>query len=204
MKFIDEQSFISKGEKKIFLYVEKREKPLNSVANENSFVDSDAKQAIDHFHSHYMANFPLRKGDVLVMNFYSSCGYELRGNHFVAVVNESKARNPLVTVVPLKSMKENKELNPASDVLLGEIEGVLNGKQAIAVINQIRTIDKRRLFDAQVIAHLSKYMSDEMIGEYSELTVQIKRIYRLTDEQFKKIHKATEEYVYNGYIKHNS
>ena len=88
--------------------------------------------------------------------------------------------------------------------MVGEIENLNNSKEAIAVINQIRTIDKRRLFDAQTIAHLSNYMSSEVIGEYSELTVQTKKIYRLTDEQFNKIHKAAEEYVFNGYIKHNN
>lgn len=202
MKFIDEQSFISKGEKKIFLYVEKREKPLNSVVNENSFVDSDAKQAIDHFHSHYMANFPLRKGDVLVMNFYSSCGYELRGNHFVAVVNESKARNPLVTVVPLKSMKENKELNPASDVLLGEIEGVLNGKQAIAVINQIRTVDKCRLFDLDVLKRIDDVFNNENKEQYKVKSIQIKNVYRLTNRQYHMLIKAIIEFLDCGYIRH--
>ena len=155
-----------------------------------------------YFYRFFETRLAIKKGDVFLARFGFECGNELSGNHYVVALLDSNPISQVVTVVPLKSAK-GRALNPASDIMIGEIEKLGNSKEAIAVINQIRTIDKRRLFDAQVIAHLSKYMSDEMIGEYSELTVQIKRIYRLTNEQFKKIHKAAEEYVYNGYIKHN-
>ena len=155
-----------------------------------------------YFYRFFETRLAIRKGDVFLARFGFECGSELSGNHYVVALLDSNPISQVVTVVPLKSAK-GKPLNPASDILVGEIENLNNSKEAIAVINQIRTIDKRRLFDGQTISHLSQFMSDEMIGEYSEITVQTKRIYRLTDEQFKKIHKAAEEYVYNGYIKHN-
>ena len=155
-----------------------------------------------YFYRFFETRLAIRKGDVFLARFGFECGNELSGNHYVVALLDSNPISQVVTVVPLKSAK-GKPLNPASDILVGEIENLNNSKEAIAVINQIRTIDKRRLFDGQTISHLSQFMSDEMIGEYSEITVQDKRIYRLTDEQFKKIHKAAEEYVYNGYIKHN-
>ena len=155
-----------------------------------------------YFYRYFETRLAIKKGDVFLARFGLECGNELSGNHYVVALLDSNPINQVVTVVPLKSAK-GRPLNPASDIMVGEIENLNNSKEAIAVINQIRTIDKRRLFDSQTISHLSQFMSDEMIGEYSEITVQAKRIYRLTDEQFKKIHKAAEEYVYNGYIKHN-
>ena len=155
-----------------------------------------------YFYRFFETRLAIKKGDVFLARFGFECGNELSGNHYVVALLDSNPISQVVTVVPLKSAK-GKPLNPASDILIGEIKKLGNSKEAIAVINQIRTIDKRRLFDAQTIAHLSSYMNSELIGEYSEITVQSKRIYRLTDEQFKKIHKAAEEYVYNGYIKHS-
>ena len=155
-----------------------------------------------YFYRYFETRLAIKKGDVFLARFGFECGNELNGNHYVVALLDSNPISQVVTVVPLKSAK-GKPLNPASDVMVGKIEKLNNAKDAIAVINQIRTIDKRRLFDAETIARLGSYMSSEMLGEYSELTIQTKRIYRLTDEQFKKIHKAAEEYVYNGYIRHN-
>ena len=155
-----------------------------------------------YFYRYFETRLAIKKGDVFLARFGFECGNELSGNHYVVALLDSNPISQVVTVVPLKSAK-GRPLNPASDIMVGEIENLGNSKEAIAVINQIRTIDKRRLFDAQTIANLSKYISDEMIGEYSEITVQAKRMSRLTNEQFKKIHKAAEEYVFNGYIKHN-
>ena len=156
-----------------------------------------------YFYRYFETRLAIKKGDVFLARFGFECGNELNGNHYVVALLDSSPINQVVTVVPLKSAK-GKPLNPASDVMVGKIEKLNNAKDAIAVINQIRTIDKRRLFDAQTLVHLSGYMNSEMLGEYSELVVQSKRIYRLTDEQFAKIHKAAEEYVYNGYIRHNN
>ena len=88
-------------------------------------------------------------------------------------------------------------------MMLGEIKGLRNGKEAVAIINQIRTIDKRRLFDASIIANLRRYFAEESIKEYDEIPCQSKRLYRLTKEQFEKVHTAIKQYVFNGYIKHS-
>ena len=155
-----------------------------------------------YFYRFFETRLAIKKGDVFLARFGYECGNELNGIHYVVALLDSSPINQVVTVVPLKSAK-GKALNPASDVMVGKIEKLGNAKDAIAIINQIRTIDKRRLFDAQAIARLSNYFGAEMLGEYSEITLQSKKIYRLTEEQFHKIHKAAEEYVYNGYIKHN-
>lgn len=155
-----------------------------------------------YFYKFFETRIAIKKGDVFIARFAFECGNELNGDHFVVALLDSNPISQVVTVVPLKSLK-GKPLNPASDILLGDIPGLKNGKQSVAIINQIRTIDKRRLFDVETLKTLSKLYSNEMIGEYSEVTCQTKTVYRLTDEQYRKIHKATEEYVFNGYIKHS-
>ena len=119
-----------------------------------------------YFYRYFETRLAIKKGDVFLARFGFECGNELSGNHYVVALLDSNPINQVVTVVPLKSAK-GRPLNPASDIMVGEIENLNNSKEAIAVINQIRTIDKRRLFDAQTIAHLSNYMSSEVIGEYS-------------------------------------
>ena len=154
------------------------------------------------FYRFFETRLDIKRGDVFIARFPFECGNELNGDHFVAALLDSNPLSQVVTVIPLKSAK-GKALNPASDVFLGRIEGTENGKEAIAVINQIRTIDKRRLFDAEIIAHIERYLNDEMLGEYAVVTCQYKKLYRLTDEQYHKMHKAAREYVFNGYIRHD-
>ncbi len=154
-----------------------------------------------YFYKHFETRIDIKKGDVFLARFGFECGNELSGNHYVVALLDSKPINQLVTIVPLKSVK-GKALNPASDIMIGEIENLYNSKEAIAIINQIRTIDKRRFFEPQTIAHLSKYIGSEMISECSEINVQTKRIYRLTNEQYEKIHNAVKDYVFSGFIRH--
>ena len=95
--------------------------------------------------------FAVKAGDVYLARFPIEYGSELHGDHFVAVLLDSPVACPLVTVVPLKSEKA-KEINPASDIRLGVIEGINNGRKTIAVINQTRAIDKRRLLSEEAIS----------------------------------------------------
>lgn len=154
-----------------------------------------------YFYRYYETRIDIKRGDVFLARFAFECGNELNGNHFVVALLDSNPINQVVTVIPLKSAK-GKILNPASDIMLGEIKGLKNGKEAVAIINQIRVIDKRRLFDQSVLANLSKF-DDESLAEYDEFTCQNKRVYRLSKSQYEKLHKAAKEFVYNGFIKHD-
>ena len=154
-----------------------------------------------YFYKHFETRFEIEAGEVFLARFGTGVGNELSGNHYVMALFNSNPRQQLVRIVPLKSAK-GKPLNPASDILIGKIENLYNSKDAIAIINQARAIDKRRLFDSKTIAQLSKYISSEMIGESSEITVQLKNVYRLTDEQYDKVYKAVIEFNRNSFIKH--
>ena len=143
-----------------------------------------------YFYRNFDTRFPIDKGDVFFVNFEQACGNEINNPHFCVALLNSVALNQMVTIVPLHSAKEGRTPNPASEVFLGQIPGVTNGKDAIALINQTRTIDKRRLFNDEYVDRFERYVRDKNIPEYQMIIAQHKFIYRLSDEQFRKLHKA--------------
>lgn len=155
-----------------------------------------------YFYRNFETRFEVKRGDVFVAGFEFECGNELNGFHFVVAILDSSPLSQLVTIVPLHSAKMDRELNPCSEVYVGEIPGVTNKKKAVAIINQIRTIDKRRIFDKAAIEHFNQYVQSENFVDYGQFTAQHKYFFRLSDEQLKKVHKAVRDYIYNGYIRH--
>lgn len=184
------------------LFIVRRRVPMKHdfIKGEESKNHERAINQFIYFYKFFETRVQIRKGDVFLARFEYECGNELDGNHYVVAILDSSPNNPMVTIVPLKSAK-NRQLNPASDVLIDKIEGLNSSGGSIAIINQIRTIDKRRIFEMNTLQNLNRFMTSEIIGEYAEISCQTKRFYRLTDEQYKKVHKAVEQYVYNGYIK---
>ena len=121
--------------------------------------------------------FAVKAGDVYLARFPIEYGSELHGDHFVAVLLDSPVACPLVTVVPLKSEKA-KEINPASDIRLGVIEGINNGHKTIAVINQTRAIDKRRLLSEEAISALHSLVKKNLLKDYEEVCAEVINCYR--------------------------
>ena len=154
-----------------------------------------------YFYKNYETRIELNRGDVLLANFEFECGNELRGNHYVVVLVNSRETNQVVTVVPLKSAK-GKALNPASDIFIGKIKGLKSEKETVAVINQIKTIDKSRLFINENLGNIKFRFPKDGIASFEQIIIEKARIYRLSQKQFKKVHDATTQYIVSGYIKH--
>ena len=150
---------------------------------------------------YFETRYEIKKGDVFLAYFYHEVGSELEGPHYVVAFQNSNEMNPVITVVPLSSAKEGKIPNPAGGIQLGEIEG-LNRKQAIALVNHLRVIDKRRLIDKDAVETYYNHCRANNDPDYKEINLQKKNIYRLTDEQYNKLHKAVSQYIMTGYIKH--
>ncbi|MBR5997327.1 MAG: type II toxin-antitoxin system PemK/MazF family toxin [Bacilli bacterium] len=146
--------------------------------------------------------FTVKAGDVYLARFPIEYGSEIHGDHFVAVLLDSPIANPLVTVVPLKSEKA-KEINPASDIRLGVIEGINNGRKTIAVINQTRPIDKRRLLSEEAISALHSLVKKNLLKDYEEVCAEVINCYRLTKEQYELLKKKAVGYIKNNYISHD-
>lgn len=146
--------------------------------------------------------FAVKAGDVYLARFPIEYGSEIHGDHFVAVLLDSPVACPLVTVVPLKSEKA-KEINPASDIRLGVIEGINNGRKTIAVINQTRAIDKRRLLSEEAISALHSLVKKNLLKDYEEVCAEVINCYRLTNEQYNLLRKKAIGYFKNNYISHD-
>ena len=146
--------------------------------------------------------FTVKAGDVYLARFPIEYGSEIHGDHFVAVLLDSPVACPLVTVVPLKSEKA-KEINPASDIRLGVIEGINNGHKTIAVINQTRAIDKRRLLSEEAISALHSLVKKNLLKDYEEVCAEVINCYRLTNEQYNLLRKKAIGYFKNNYISHD-
>ena len=204
-KIKEEDTFI---EESLSIFKPLEVKKRSETKTRSFLFDSSEKRKIKllndlvRLYCDYETQFEINKGDVFLMDFELSVGNELSGRHFVVALSNSNVGNQLVTIVPLHSGKQDKVMNPASELLLGVIPGILNGKNSVAIINQIKTVDKRRIFDKKEIndfLYLNRDGSKKVSGK---MNVQYKVVYRLSDKQFKKLRNAVHQFVFNGYIKH--
>ena len=181
----------------------KREKPLISSyldnKNKNPYV-SDLNRA-NFFYANFVTKVEIERATVFKIRFQQGFGSELRGHHFVVAMQTSKENNQLVTIIPLSSVKETKQYNKKSTILIGEVSGIPNTKQSVALVNQIRTIDKIRLFGDRALATFVDMVCDEIDKYKGEFEIQEKEIYRLTKEQFEKILDAIDNYLLIGSVK---
>ena len=181
----------------------KREKPLISSyldnKNKNPYV-SDLNRA-NFFYANFVTKVEIERATVFKIRFQQRFGSELRGHHFVVAMQTSKESNQLVTIIPLSSVKETKQYNKKSTIFIGEVSGIPNTKQSVALVNQIRTIDKIRLFGDRALATFVDMVCDEIDKYKGEFEIQEKEIYRLTKEQFEKILDAIDNYLLIGSVK---
>ena len=193
-----------KKNKKLRLILRKRRIPMNHpyLKGDAARKNTGAANTRIFAYKHFETAFAVKAGDVYLARFPLEFGAELHGDHFVAVLLDSPAVNPLITVVPLKSEKA-KELNPASDIRLGVITGINSGHKTVAVINQLKGIDKRRLLSEEAINGLHSQFSKNLIKDYDEVCAETINRYRLTSEQFKLLKKTALGYIANNYINHD-
>ena len=186
------------------LKVRKRRIPLNQPY----FKGKDAQRnngLINQqifLYKHFETMFAVKAGDVFLAKFPIEFGSEIHGDHFVVALLDSNPLNPLMTVIPLKSEK-GKALNPASDIRIGVVNGINNDKRSIAVINQIRAIDKRRLINEASINALHSQFRGNLIAEYQEVCAQITNVYRLTNEQLNLVRKTAIRFLITNYVSHD-
>ena len=198
---IDDKNDVVKAKQKLIL--RKRRIPLahpylkGDAARKNNGLTNTRIFAYKFFET----IFEVEAGDVYLARFPLEYGSEIHGDHFVAVLLDSNPLNPLITVIPLKSEK-GKELNPASDIRLGVIKGINNGRKTVAVINQIRAIDKRRLLSEEAINGLHSQVKKNLLKDYEEVCAEVINKYRLTDEQYKILRKTAIGYLASNYVSH--
>lgn len=116
------------------------------------------------------AQFELKKGEVYEFDWGINVNSEFSNRHYGVVLAYSGKNNPLVLVCPLKTNRYG--ANPHSDVNLGIITSIVTDKETLAVVNQIRALDKMRLYVKPIIHEMIENQEGKIL---------------LQDEQMKKI-----------------
>ena len=101
------------------------------------------------FSEKYTLRYDLKRGEIYEFDWGINVNAEFSNRHYGVVLADSDIFNPLVTVCPLKS--NHNGVHPKSDVDLGYVKGLNTGNSTIAVVNQIRTMDKLRIYMKRAI-----------------------------------------------------
>ena len=87
----------------------------------------------------------------------------------------SRENNQTVTIVPLSSYKESRQYNKRSTIEIGDVAEIPGSKQSVALVNQIRAIDKMRLIGEKALGNFVDKVCEklnEIDGEF-EIQFQI-------------------------------
>ncbi|MCR5184973.1 MAG: type II toxin-antitoxin system PemK/MazF family toxin [Bacilli bacterium] len=141
-------------------------------------------------------------GEIYEIDFGINVNAELSYRHYGLVLADSEESNPLVMVCPLKT--NFKGAHPASDVNLGYIEELNSDHESLAIINQIRMVDKIRIYRRTTIGKyvkpkytLSDVEQDDFEDEYEGETYTP---YRLEAKKFEIVKTAIMNYIKFGKI----
>lgn len=108
------------------------------------------------FAEKYKLRYDLKKGEIYEIDWGLNVNAEFSSRHYGVVLADSGPYNPLVMVCPLKT--NHIGAHPRSDVDLGYVMELNSLHPTVAVVNQIRTIDKLRIYTRNAIG--SKDNSD--------------------------------------------
>lgn len=148
----------------------------------------------------------VRAGEIYEIDFGVNVNAEFSYRHYGLVLADSSENDPLVLVVPLKS--NIKGGHPASDLNLGIIECLDKERESLAVLNQVKAIDKMRIFRKPII-QLTKYgyennerlfdSENHQIEKNPDITYAYTSItYRLEERKFQDVLKGFFKYVAKG------
>ncbi len=152
-----------------------------------------------YLYRNFEPTFEVEPGEIYYADFPVGFGSEIHGRHPVVVLNKSGVKYPIMTVIPLTS----KSCNKVSDFDLGVIEGLSkNNEHSIAVINQTRSIDKRRIVVEEVIDSLMARERKNPCEPGEEIRIETLKICRLPKEKLDHLRNKVKRFI--GYNKISS
>ena len=139
------------------------------------------------FSEKYSLRYDLKRGEIYEIDWGININAEFSNRHFGVVLVDSDAFNPLVTVCPLKS--NHAGANPKSDIDLGFIPELGTMNTTLAVVNQVRTIDKLRIYLRRAIGRYGdRFLCDSYDEEKSS-------VMRLTNDKLKQVLDGYKRYL---------
>ena len=146
----------------------------------------------------------LRAGEIYEVDFGVNVNAEFSYRHYALILADSSETNPLVLVCPLKT--NSRGPHPNSDLNLGLIDALDSDHESLAIINQIRTIDKLRIFRRPII-NRRKNQRGSFNGyfpyDYGYDSYYFRNPYRLDMDKFAKVQNALQNYIQYGQIDPN-
>ena len=140
------------------------------------------------FSEKFSLRYNLKRGEIYEVDWGINVNAEFSNRHYALVLKDSDELNPLVIVCPLKSNHGGAHWK--SDVDLGFIDELSTTNRTIAVINQVRTIDKLRIYMKRIIG-----VSD--ISKINELNrYQENAIIRLETYKLNMVINAYKRYLF--------
>ena len=130
--------------------------------------------------------YDLKKGEIYEFDWGINVNAEFSNRHYGVVLIDSDIYNPLVTVCPLKSKHQG--AHPKSDVDLGRIDGLNSENETVAVVNQIRTMDKLRIYMKRAIGTKIETLNDSTFENENT-------IIRLENSKLNRIIEAYKRYL---------
>ena len=153
-----------------------------------------------YFYRNFEPRFEVKPGEIYYAEFPVGFGSEIHGRHPVVVLNKSGVKQPMMTVIPLTS----KSCNKVSDYDLGVIKGLSkNNEHSVAVINQTRSIDKRRIVVEKVIDILQARESKNPSEPEAEIRIDTIKICRLPKDKMTLLRNKVKRFIgYNQLSAH--
>ena len=144
------------------------------------------------FTERYKLRYDLKKGEIYEIDWGLNVNAEFSSRHYGVVLVDSNPYNPLVLVCPLKTKRQ--EAHPRSDVDIGYVEGLNTTHHSLAIINQVRTIDKLRIFTKNAIGLNVHTDTDDSVRS----TYVLDSVPRLNDDKLELIINSYITMIVNG------
>lgn len=163
--------------------------PLKSIGQREQL--DWIKRQIEYysFAEKYKLRYDLKKGEIYEIDFGINVNSEFSNRHYGVVLKDSSEFNPLVLICPLKT--NHSGAHPRSDVDIGYVKDLNSTHSTLAVINQIRAIDKLRIYSKNTIG---KEITNKLAESEKEETNNF--IPRLSEHQLERIMNAYCNFVF--------
>ena len=149
----------------------------------------------------YRLAYELKAGEIYEVDFGINVNAEFSYRHYGLVLVDSPESNPLVLMCPLKS--NTKGAHPSSDISLGIIESLDADHETLAVVNQIRSLDKFRIFKKPGITKREEIQNkmNDVEGDSSNSMIYENIIpNRLDEQQYRLVLSGVLNYLKYGIV----